>query len=90
MSYMSIAGYKLIMLDSGIFITNLVYALHEKRSDSCILSCYMTEKKANLVKTIVAFPDNEMLAVLFAASRVPANETIKVAGVERPINTVVS
>ena len=81
---------RLPMLDCGLFIMNLVYALHENRIGSCILNGSFTEQREKQMRDVVAIPSTEMYAAIIALSKIPSNECIKIAkSVKRDVEDIV-
>lgn len=78
-SLYTMAEHNLSMIDCGIFIMNLVYALYEKELGSCVLNGCLDKKKESNLRRIVPIPENEMVAAIIAVSNIPIEETVKVA-----------
>ena len=82
--------HNLAMVDCGIFIMNLVYALHEKKLGSCVLNCCMSNGEEAKLRSIVPVSDSEIFAAMISVSDIPENETVKIAhSVRRPVKDIV-
>ena len=82
---------RLPMLDSGLFVMNLVYALYENELGTCILNASFTEEREREVQELIHIPQNEMFASLIAVSKIPQAQSIKVAhSCKRDVNDIVT
>ena len=82
---------RLPMLDAGIFIMNLLYALHDNNIGACVLNGSFTNERERKMQEIVKLPLNEMYCALIALSAIPKNESVLIAkSCKRPIESIVS
>ncbi|MCR5226388.1 MAG: hypothetical protein K6E27_04180 [Eubacterium sp.] len=89
-SMYTMSEHNLSMIDCGIFILNLVYALYERKLGSCVLNCSMTAEEEARLMRIVPVSDSEIYAAIISVVNIPENETVKVAKSEkRPIDDIV-
>ena len=60
--------HHLPLIDSGIFVMNLAYALYEEGLGACILNLEMDARQEKRLRACVAAPDREMFAAAVAVS----------------------
>ena len=90
LSLYTLGEQNLPMIDCGIFIMNLIYALYEKKLGSCVLNCCLTEKEENKLKELISLPDGEAFAAIISVSNVPEKETVMICNsVKRPVSDIV-
>lgn len=79
------------MLDCGLFIMNLLYALYEKRIGSCVLNGSFSVDREIKMRKVVPIPQNEMYAAVIALSKIPQDEVIIVANsIKRNLKDIVA
>ena len=79
------------MLDCGLFVMNLVYALYEKKLGSCILNGSFTLEREKAMKKVLPIPNDEMYSAVVAVSKIPDNEKIRCAhSCKREVHDIVS
>ncbi len=70
---------ELPMLDCGLFIMNLLYALYEQRLGTCVLNSSLSRKYEKKINDLISMPRNELIASLIAVSNIPKSESIMIA-----------
>lgn len=79
------------MLDCGIFIMNLTYALYEQKLGSCVLNGSFTIEREKRMKALIPIPENEEFAAVIAVSKIPEGESIRFAkSNKRNVKSIVS
>lgn len=79
------------MLDCGLFMMSLVYALFEKKYGTCILNGSFLPDKERMLDDLIGRNNNEMYAAIIAISKMKDEETIMVAkSAKRDVNDIVT
>lgn len=77
--YYMVSERRLPMLDCGIFIMNLCYALYAEKLGSCILNGSMLKNQEEELNKIVEIPPYEMVAAVISVSDIPEGTVFKIA-----------
>ena len=89
-SLYTMGEHGLALIDCGIFIMNLVYALYEKELGSCVLNCCLTEEQEENLREIIPISKSELVSAMICVSDIPKNETVKISKSERrPLEDIV-
>ena len=71
---------KLAMVDCGIFIMNLVYALYENELGSCVLNCSLAGiGKEKQFRKLIPIGKNEIISAMIDVFNIPKEDTFRVA-----------
>lgn len=82
---------RLPMLDAGLFIMNLLYALHDNNIGACTLNGSFTIEREKEMQHLVPLPPNEVYCAVIALSVIPKTESVLIAkSCKRPTDTIVS
>lgn len=73
-SYFGISERNLPPLDAGIFVMNLLYALHYYEIGACALNWCLPVKTDKAMRELTGIPDNESVELLIACGRIPDRE----------------
>ena len=73
-------------IDGGMYLMNLLYALHEKNVATCVLNCAFNRKNANQVRKLFDVPRNYYF-VAFVACGIPVDEFDITLSRKVPINS---
>lgn len=68
-------------LDAGIFVMNLLYALHFNKICACTLNAHMDRKQRNKLQNVVGYSDSEVPVVFISIGNAP--DTFMIAGSQR-------
>ena len=71
------------LFDSGLFVMNLLYALHYYKLGACVLNASFNTMQINKLQKIIELNDEELLASLVTVSNIPDNSTIMIAKSEK-------